>query len=167
MNGQPEVSKFSIREAQKEDVGIILQLIKELAAYENLLDKVTASEEVLVDSIFTKKKAEVILAEYEGKPIGYALYFYNFSTFLGRHGVYLEDIYIRSEYRGMGFGRKILSFIAKRAKEQGCERFEWACLNWNEPSMKFYKEMGAHPMDEWVIYRLENKALMNLTKEPD
>lgn len=158
-------SKFNIREAQKEDVNLILELIKELAAYEKLTDKVTASEDVLYDSIFVKKKAEVIIAEYEDKPIGYGLYFYNFSTFLGKHGVYLEDIYIKPEYRGMGFGKNILSFIAKRGKEQGCERFEWACLNWNEPSIKFYKQMGAHPMDEWVIYRLENKALNDLAEE--
>ncbi len=159
MNNQ--ITALTIRQAVKEDTKLILDFIKELAVYENLLDKVTATEETLMESLFIKEKAKTVIAEADGKPVGYALYFYNFSTFLGKHGVYLEDIYIRPEYRGRGYGKELLSYIARAAKEEGCERLEWACLDWNEPSIKFYKQMGAHPMDEWTVYRVDH-ALTDL-----
>ncbi len=118
-----------------------------------------------MDSLFVRKAAEVIIGEYDGEPVGFALFFHNFSTFLGRPGIYLEDLYIRPEMRGRGYGKTLLAFLAKLAKERNCGRFEWWCLDWNEPSINFYKSIGAIPMDEWTVYRVTGQALDDLADE--
>ena len=160
-----KVENFKIRFAEEDDVKLILDFIKELADYEKLLNEVVATEEVLYDSLFVRKKAEVIIGEYEGKPVGFALFFHNFSTFLGKPGIYLEDLYLKPEMRGKGLGKIMLSFLGKLAVESDCGRLEWWCIDWNEPSIKFYKDMGAKPMDEWTVYRVCDEALFNLSKE--
>ncbi|MCQ4925515.1 GNAT family N-acetyltransferase [Tissierella carlieri] len=156
---------FKIRFAEEKDVKLILDFIKELADYEKLLHEVVATEEILMDSLFIRKAAEVIIGEHDGEPVGFALFFHNFSTFLGRPGIYLEDLYIRPEMRGKGYGKIFLSFLAKLAIERNCGRFEWWCIDWNEPSINFYKSIGAVPMDEWTVYRVHNQALIDLANE--
>ena len=156
-------TQLVLREAKKEDIQTILRFIKDLAEYENLLDEVGATEEILHDSIFIRKKSEALIVEYDQKAIGYAIYFYNFSTFTGRPGLYIEDIYIIPDMRKRGFGKEIFIHLATLAQEQNCARMEWACLNWNEPSMRFYEKMGAFPMSDWVIYRLDDKDIQNLS----
>lgn len=158
---------LKIRFAEEKDVKLILDFIKELADYEKLLNEVVANEEILRDSLFVRKAAEVIIAEYNGEPIGFALFFHNFSTFLGRPGIYLEDLYIRPEMRGKGYGKLLLSYLAKLAVERNCGRFEWWCIDWNEPSINFYKALGAIPMDEWTVYRVHEEALVKLANEFD
>lgn len=153
---------FKIRFAEEKDVTLILDFIKELADYEKLLHEVVATEELLMDSLFKRKAAEVVIAEYKGDPIGFALFFHNFSTFLGIPGIYLEDLYIRPEMRGRGFGKTMLAFLAKLAIERKCGRFEWWCIDWNQPSINFYKSIGAVPMDEWTVFRVHNEALKDL-----
>ena len=160
-----KVSDFKIRFAEEKDTKLILDFIKELADYEKLLHEVVATEEVLYDSLFVQKKAEVIIGEYEGKPVGFALFFHNFSTFIGKPGIYLEDLYVKPEMRGKGLGKIILSFLGKLAVERNCGRLEWWCIDWNESSIRFYKEMGAKPMDEWTVYRVDNSALKDLANE--
>lgn len=162
---QTKKDKFTIRFAEEKDVKLILDFIKELADYEKLLHEVVATEEILMDSIFVRKACEVIIGEYDGEPVGFALFFHNFSTFLGRPGIYLEDLYIRPEMRGRGYGKTLLAFLAKLAKERNCGRFEWWCLDWNEPSINFYKSIGAIPMDEWTVYRVTGQALDDLADE--
>ncbi len=154
-----------IRKAVEADVAVILSLIKELAVYEKLSHEVTATEEILRNSLFGKKSfAEVILAEYNGETAGQALFFHNFSTFLGRPGIYLEDLFVRPQYRGKGIGKKLLMEVIKIAKERKCGRVEWVVLNWNEPAINFYKSLGAELMDEWTTFRLtENKFSLNET----
>ncbi len=159
---QTGVDEFTIRFAVEADVPLVLKFIKELAAYENLLSEVTATEEVLRESLFERKAAEVIIGEYDGVPVGFALFFHNFSTFLGRPGIYLEDLYIKPELRGKGLGKVMLSFLAKLALERKCGRLEWWCLDWNEPSVRFYKNLGAVPMDDWTVYRICNQTLEEL-----
>jgi len=156
---------FKLRFAEEKDIGILLEMIKELAVYEKLLDEVTATEETLKESLFIRKVAEAVIAEYEDKPIGYIIFFHNFSTFTGRPGLYLEDLYVRPEMRGRGFGKTMLSFLAKLAVERKCARVEWACLDWNTHSIGFYKRMGAVPMDEWTVYRLAGSKLNELADE--
>ncbi len=158
------MNDFTMRFAERKDVLLILNLIKELSVYEKLEDQVVATEELLDEWLFNKRTAEVIIAEIDEKPIGYALFFYNFSTFLGKSGIYLEDIYIKEEYRGNGYGKKLLKKIASIAVERGCGRLEWFCLNWNKSSIDFYLSIGAKPMDEWTIYRLEGETLENIAK---
>ena len=158
------MSGFCIRPARPGDAGAILGLIKELAEYENLADRVEATERGLAEQLFEKKSAEVLIAEYEEMPIGYALFFGSFSTFLGKPGVYLEDIYIRPEYRGNGYGKAMLKQLAKLGLERGCGRLEWACLDWNRPSIDFYLSLGAEPMTGWTTYRLSGKALEKLAE---
>ena len=153
---------LKIRFANKDDVQLILKLIKELSVYEKLEDKVVATEETLREWLFEKKTAEVLIAELNDGPIGYALFFYNFSTFLGRAGIYIEDIYIKEEYRGNGYGINLFKKIASIAIERGCGRIEWSCLNWNKPSIDFYLSLGAIPMDEWTLYRLEKETMEKL-----
>lgn len=155
---------LKIRFAVEDDVPLILDFIKELAAYEKLLDKVVATGELLREFLFQRKVAEGIIGEYEGKPAGYALFFYNFSSFLGRPGLYVEDIYIKPEYRGMGWGRSLFTFLAQLALERGCGRLEFSCLNWNEPSIRFYKHLGAFPLEEWTTYRICGQAMEDLGK---
>lgn len=162
---ETKVSNFKIRFAEEEDTKLILDFIKELANYEKLLNEVVATEEILFDSLFVQKKAEVIIGEYDGKPVGFALFFHNFSTFLGKPGIYLEDLYIKPEMRGKGLGKVFLSFLGKLALERNCGRLEWWCIDWNEPSIEFYKGMGAKAMDEWTVYRVDNVALSNLANE--
>ncbi|HEX9027281.1 MAG TPA: GNAT family N-acetyltransferase [Clostridium sp.] len=162
---ETKVSNFKIRFAEKEDTKLILDFIKELANYEKLLNEVVATEEILFDSLFLQKKAEVIIGEYDGKAVGFALFFHNFSTFLGRSGIYLEDLYIKPEMRGKGLGKIFLSYLGKLALERNCGRLEWWCIDWNEPSIEFYKGMGAKAMDEWTVYRVDNVALSNLANE--
>ena len=147
------VKDFRIREATREDISLVFQFIKELAEYEKMTDDVVATEEILMESLFDKEVAEVVFGEYKGEPVGFALYFHNFSTFIGRPGLYLEDIFIRPEARGKGFGKIMMSYVAKVAKDRNCGRMEWACLDWNTPSIEFYKKIGAIPMEEWTVYR--------------
>lgn len=154
-----------LRPAQEKDCQLILDLIKELAVYENMLDQVIGTAETLKKSLFEQKAARAIIAEYEDKAVGYALYFYNFSTFLGKAGIYLEDIYVKPEYRGKGFGKTLLSEIATIAKENECDRVEWSCLNWNKPSITFYESIGAVHMEEWRTYRMTTQAIEKLAGE--
>ena len=153
---------FSLRLATENDVPLLLELIKELASYENLSHEVRATTESLKKAIFERKIAEAIIAEYQKKPIGLALYFYNLSTFIGRPGIYLEDLYIRPEYRGRGYGKAMLSYLAKIAKERDCWGLEWTCLEWNEPSINFYESIGAVMRREWRVFRLKDQALVDL-----
>jgi GNAT superfamily N-acetyltransferase len=159
------IEGFKIRFASKNDVPLILNFIKELADYENLLDQVVATEDSLMDSLFVKNQAEVIIAEEMGKPVGFALFFHNYSTFLGKANLYLEDLYVIPDYRGKGYGKALLSFLGKVALERNCERLDWWCLDWNSSSIKFYKEMGAIPMDEWTVYRVEGNKLKELAEK--
>lgn len=154
-----------IRFATRNDIPEILGFIKELAEYEKMSDEVIADENLLEEWIFDKNKAEVIFAMHEGRPVGFALFFHNFSTFLGRAGIYLEDLYVSPEYRKLGYGKELLSTLAKIAKERGCGRLEWCCLDWNRPSIDFYKSLGAVPMDIWTTYRVTGDTLDALAKE--
>ena len=154
-----------IREAERKDCPIILQFIKELAEYEKEPDAVEATIEILEESIFEKQQAKVVLLEEDGQSVGFALYFFNFSTWRGKAGLYLEDLFVRPQYRGKGYGKILLSYLANQAVEQGCPRFEWIVLDWNKPSIDFYKAMGAKPLDEWTVFRLENEKLKDLANE--
>lgn len=157
---------LEIREATEGDVPLILSFIRELAEYERLSDEVVATEEVLRESLFGERTgAEVVIGYDDGDPAGFALFFHNFSTFLGRPGLYLEDLYVKPEKRGRGIGRALLVHLAKLAKERGCGRMEWAVLDWNEPAIKVYEGVGARPMDEWTVYRVTGEALKNLAAE--
>jgi GNAT superfamily N-acetyltransferase len=146
---------FQIRPARVQDVPIILDLVRDLATYERAPDEVTATEEQLVDVLFGERPvAEVLLAFEAESPVGFAVYFFNFSTWLGRPGLYLEDLFVKPEKRGKGYGRALLVELAKIARGRGCGRMEWAVLDWNEPAIKFYRALGAKPMDEWTVFRL-------------
>ena len=155
---------LGFRNAQRNDVGLILQFIRELADYEKMLSEVVAHESTLEEWIFDKQKAEVIFALEGEKEVGFALYFHNFSTFLGRAGIYLEDLYVKPEYRGKGYGKAILKKLASIAVERGCGRLEWWCLDWNKPSIDFYRSLGAEPMDDWTVYRIAGETLTNLAE---
>ena len=147
------------RFAKVQDTGIILDFIKRLADYEKMTNDVVATEALLKEWIFEKKKAEVLFVVEDNKEVGIALYFYNFSTFLGRAGIYLEDLFVLPEYRGKGHGKALLKKLAAIAVERGCGRLEWSCLDWNQPSIDFYLSMGAEPMREWTVYRLTGETL--------
>lgn len=153
------------RLATVEDCGLILDFIKQLATYEKMLDEVVATEEILKEWVFEKQRAEVIFVLEEGKEVGFALFFHNFSTFLGRSGLYLEDLFVLPEYRGKGYGKALLHRLAEIAVERRCGRLEWVCLDWNQPSIDFYKSLGAVPMDEWTIYRISGKRLTEFAQE--
>lgn len=154
---------LKIRNATKEDVPLIVQFIKEIADYEKLSHEVIATESIVFESLFGKEKsAEVVIGEFENKPVGYAIFFHNFSTFLGRKGLYLEDLFVRPEYRGKGFGKKLLLHLVKIAKERNCGRMEWSVLNWNTPAIEFYQSLGAKPMDGWTVYRLDSDTISKL-----
>ncbi len=157
--------KFKLRFAEKKDTALVLWFIRELAAYEGELNDVTATESVLMNSLFERKGAEVIIGEYEGKPVGFALFHHNFSTFLGKLGIHLVDLYIIPEMRGKGFGKIILSYLAALTVERDCGRLEWWCHNWNDPAIKFYKKLGAFPLEQLKIYRLCGDALDNFSKQ--
>ncbi|HBW34269.1 MAG TPA: N-acetyltransferase [Desulfosporosinus sp.] len=153
---------FKLRFAEITDVPLILGFIRELAEYEKMLPEVVATEEVLRESLFERKIAEVILGEYQNNPVGFALFFHNFSTFMGKPGIYLEDLYVKPDKRGKGIGNIFLAFLAKLAIDRKCGRLEWWCIDWNEPSIKFYKKMGAVPMEDWTVYRVADEALYKL-----
>jgi GNAT superfamily N-acetyltransferase len=155
---------FNIRMATEKDVPVILNFINELAVYENLEHEVVATEEILKESLFTSKAAEVLIGEEDGKPVGFALFFHNFSTFLGKPGIYLEDLFVLKEARGNGYGKQLLKALASLAVERDCGRLEWSCLDWNKPSIDFYKSLGAVPMEEWTVYRLTGETLKNFAK---
>lgn len=147
--------KIKIKKAEPEDVPLILSFIKELAAFEKLSDKASATEEILKENLFGKTKyAEVIVAEYENKPAGQALFFHNFSTFRGKPGIYLEDLFVKTEFRGKGIGKALLNKVIEIAKERNCPRVEWVVLDWNKSAIDFYEKLGAEPLKEWIIYRL-------------
>ncbi|WP_170932695.1 GNAT family N-acetyltransferase [Desulfosporosinus sp. FKB] len=156
------LNEFKLRFAEMDDVPLILSFIRELAEYEKMLSAVVATEEDLKESLFQRKMAEVIIGEYKNQPIGFALFFHNFSTFLGKPGIYLEDLYVKPEMRGKGLGKIMLSFLAQLAIERQCGRLEWWCLDWNKPSIEFYKQLGAVPMDEWTVFRVCDEALPKL-----
>ena len=152
------------RFAAEKDCALILGFIRGLAEYEKMSDQVVATEEMLREWIFEKGRAEVLFVCEEDKEVGFALFFHNFSTFLGRAGIYLEDLFVLPEYRGKGYGKGLLKKLAGIAVERGCGRLEWCCLDWNEPSIAFYRSLGAEPMDMWTTYRLTGKTLEEMTK---
>lgn len=155
-----------IKPTTVKDVPLIISFIKELAEYEKLPHEVVATEEVLAETLFgPKPAAEVVIGYYDDQPIGFAIFFYNFSSFLGRSGIYLEDLYVKPEARSKGFGEKLLVYLAKRAKEKKCGRIEWSVLDWNERAIQFYKSIGAKAMDEWTVFRLTGEALDSLAKD--
>ena len=158
------MEKCAFRFAEKKDVSLILYFIKELAKYENMSDDVVATEELLGEWIFDQKKAEVIFALEDGVEVGFALFFHNFSTFLGRAGIYLEDLFVKPEFRGKGYGKSLLKKLAQIAVERGCGRLEWWCLDWNKPSIDFYLSLGAEPMNEWTTYRIAGDTLKQLAE---
>lgn len=153
------------RFAERKDAALILEFIKGLAEYEKLSDEVIATSETLEEWIFDRQKAEVIFALEDGVEVGFALFFHNFSTFLGRAGLYLEDLFVKPAYRGKGYGKGLLAALAKIALERGCGRLEWVCLDWNKPSIDFYKSLGAVPMDDWTIYRVAGDTLKQLSEQ--
>lgn len=160
------MSEFRIRSATPQDVPLILQFIRELAEYERLSDAVVATESDLHATLFAEQRfAEVLLAEADGEPAGFALFFHNYSTFLGRPGIYLEDLYIRPDLRGRGYGRALMAHLAALAVERNCGRMEWSVLNWNEPAIDFYRKIGALPRDQWTVFRLKGEALLALARE--
>jgi GNAT superfamily N-acetyltransferase len=157
---------ISIRPAGAHEVGAVLQFIRDLAKYEHLEHEVVATEATLREALFgARPYAEVVFGCVNGEPVGFALFFHNFSTFLGRPGIYLEDLYVRPEARRYGVGRRLLTWLAATAVSRGCGRLEWAVLNWNEPSIQFYRKLGAVPTDEWTTYRVTGPALETLARE--
>jgi GNAT superfamily N-acetyltransferase len=154
---------FSIRQATERDVPLILSFIRQLADYERLSHEAVATEQTLRESLFgARRSAEVLLGYADSKPVAFAVFFHNFSTFLGKPGLYLEDLFVVPEMRGKGFGRSMLVELARIARERGCGRFEWAVLDWNESAISFYKNLGAAAMDEWTIFRVTGEALQRL-----
>ncbi|MCM2314258.1 MAG: GNAT family N-acetyltransferase [Thermoanaerobaculia bacterium] len=157
------VPGLTLRFGSESDVALVLQFIRELAGYERLAHDVVATEETLRSSLFGEpRRAEVVLAEQGGEPAGFALFFHNFSTFVGRPGLYLEDLFVRPAFRGHGIGRELLACLARIAVERDCGRFEWAVLDWNEPAIGFYKALGARPMNDWMVFRIDGDALREL-----
>ena len=158
--------ELAFRFAEERDTPLILDFIKGLADYERMLDQVVADEATLADQLFRKKNAEVLFALEDGKEVGFALFFHNFSTFLGRSGLYLEDLFVLPEHRGKGYGKAVLQKLATIAVELGCGRLEWWCLGWNKPSIDFYCSLGAEPMSDWTVCRLTENTLKNLAEMP-
>ena len=159
------MEKVVFRYAEEKDLPLILSFIKELAEYEKMLDEVVATEELLKEWVFEKHKAEVIFAMEGEEEAGFALFFHNFSTFLGRAGIYLEDLFVRPRYRGKGYGKALLKKLARIAKERGCGRLEWWCLDWNKPSIDFYLSLGAEAMEEWTVYCITGETLEKMAEE--
>ena len=155
---------MEFRIAERKDCALILSFIKELAKYEHLENEVVATEKLLEEWIFDKNKAEVLFVLEEGKEVGFALYFHNFSTFLGRAGIHLEDLFVLPEYRGKGYGKAILKKLAQITVQRGCGRLEWCCLDWNTPSINFYESLGAKPLSDWTIFRVTGDTLYELAK---
>ena len=166
MAQNPELTmpSFNIRPAKETEAGLILEFIKKLAAYEKCSDEVVADEATIYNSIFVEKAAEVVFAEEDGVVIGFALFFHNFSTFVGRKGLYLEDLFIIPEKRNLGYGKAILKYLANIAVERNCGRMEWICLDWNAPSLAFYRSIGAVPMDEWTVQRMHENVVKTFAK---
>ena len=159
-HGKEEImGEVTFRQAKAGDEALVLEFIRGIAQYEKMLDEVVATEESIREWMVEKKMVEVIFAEAEGDTVGFALYFQNFSTFVGRAGLYLEDIFVKPQYRKKGYGKAIFKKLAQIAVERGCQRFEWVCLDGNQPSIDFYRSMGAVPMDQWTIYRLSGDAI--------
>lgn len=157
------VNMINIRFAKIDDTKLILNFIKDLAAYEKLLGDVSANEELIRNALFGERKyAECIIAEYDSIPVGFALFFHNFSTFKGKPGLYLEDLFVKTEFRGKGIGKRLLIELAKIAKDRDCARFEWSVLDWNTPAIEFYKSLGAKPMDEWTVFRVDMDGINKL-----
>lgn len=156
--------ELAFRYAERKDVALILRFISALAEYEKMLDEVAATEAILEEWIFDKQKAEVIFAVAEGREVGFTLFFHNFSTFLGRAGIYLEDLFVFPEHRGKGYGKALLKRLAAIAVERKCGRLEWWCLDWNRPSIDFYLSLGAEPMSDWTVYRIAGDTLRELAK---
>lgn len=153
---------LQFRYAERKDTALILDFIRDLAEYEKMTGDVTATAELLEEWIFDKKKAEVLFAVADGEEVGFALFFHNFSTFLGKAGIYLEDLFVRSVHRGNGYGKAIIKHLAEIAVERGCGRLEWSCLDWNKPSIDFYLSLGAVAMSDWTVYRITGETLTNL-----
>jgi GNAT superfamily N-acetyltransferase len=153
------LENFIIRPACEEDVPLLLDFIRELAEYERLSNEVVATHDLLMEWLFEQKKAEALIGELDGKPVAFALFFHNFSTFLGRAGIYLEDLFVRPEARGKGIGKAMFQYIAQIAVSRRCGRLEWWCLDWNTPSISFYKAFGAEAMSDWTVYRLSGDLL--------
>lgn len=166
MTVSTKIDDFIIRKAETTDVSLVLDFIKKLAAYERLSHEVVATEEQLTKYLFGEEQvAEVLIGYYRDVPVGFALYFYNFSTFLAKPGIYLEDLYVLEEQRGMGFGKALLTYLAKLAVEKDCGRLEWAVLDWNEPAIEFYKSLGANTLDDWLVNRLTGEGLIKLSEQ--
>ena len=159
------MNNLIIRPAKPEECNLVLEFIKKLADYEKCADEVVADEATLYQSLFVERSAEVLFAEEEGTAVGFALFFHNFSTFVGRKGLYLEDLFILPEKRGKGYGKALLKHLAKLAVERNCGRMEWICLDWNQPAIKVYRSIGAIPMDEWTVQRLDETALRKFASE--
>jgi GNAT superfamily N-acetyltransferase len=160
------MSELEIKQATIDDVPVILSFIHGLAEYEKLAHEVVATEEILRHTLFGQRPyAEVVIGYYQQQPVCFALFFHNFSTFLGRPGIYLEDLFVQPEFRGKGFGRTLLVYLARLTKERNCGRLEWSVLDWNEPAIRFYKSLGARPLDAWTMFRVTGEALDNLAKE--
>ena len=159
---ETKIENFKLRKAEEKDAGLILEFIKKIATYEKMLDAVVATEEDIFDSVFVKHYCECLIGELDGKPVGFALYYYSFSTFLGKSNLYVEDVFYDPEVRGKGLGKATFACLAKIANEHDCGRMEWFCLDWNEPSIIFYKGLGAIPMSDWTIYRLPKPEVKKL-----
>ncbi|HEY1096163.1 MAG TPA: GNAT family N-acetyltransferase [Alphaproteobacteria bacterium] len=149
-----------MRDAQDGDAGLILQFIKELAEYEKLSDAVTATETEIANTFFgANPRVHALIAEQDGVPVGFAVYFYNYSTFQGKYGIYIEDVYVREDYRGAGIGKQFFQALSQKALDEDCGRVQWWVLNWNKPSIDFYHKLGATPMDEWTVFRMEGDVI--------
>ena len=156
---------FTIRPARPDEAGIVLDFIKRLAVYEKCADDVVADEATLHHSLFVERSAEVVFAEEDGVPVGFALFFHNFSTFVGRKGMYLEDLFILPEKRGLGYGKALLKYVARIAVERNCGRMEWICLDWNESALSIYRSIGAAPLSDWTVQRLDEQALIRFASQ--
>lgn len=166
METKTAIPDFSIRDATEKDIPLILQFIQELAMYERLSHEVVATEASLRETLFGENRyAEVIFGYYKKDPVAFSVFYHNYSTFLGRPGIYLEDFFVKADMRGKGFGREMLAYLARLAKKRRCGRLEWWVLDWNEPSIKFYKSLGALPMNEWTVFRVAGEALDKLAEK--
>jgi GNAT superfamily N-acetyltransferase len=166
MNSSTDVPSFQIRSATKADVPVILSFIKKLADYERLSHEVVATEKLLLETLFGRRRtAEVALGYFKREPVGFVLFYHNFSTFLGRPGIYIEDLFVDEAFRRRGFGGALLRHVAKLAKQRNCGRLEWSVLDWNEPAINFYRKLGALPMSEWTVFRVTGEALTKLAGE--
>jgi GNAT superfamily N-acetyltransferase len=155
---------ITLRFGEEKDLPLILELIKALAEYEHMSEQVVATEELLRQSLFVDKRAETLICQYKGADAGFALFFHNYSTFLGKSGIYLEDLFVKPEFRGKGLGKAMLKFLAHLCLERRGGRLEWWCLDWNKPSIEFYKSQGALPMSDWTVYRLDGQRLEDLAE---